>query len=65
VPPKENKKPKGKFVCQDLLENGQICGKHESLWRRLDYWKSRCNDCWRKRKGEAVKKKLTDEERKK
>ena len=63
MPPKENKKPKGKFVCTGRLENGQICGKLELLKRRKDDWKRWCNDCWRRRNGEAVKKKLTAEER--
>ena len=57
APPKQNKKPKGKFVCEKPLMNGQICGKLESLFRRLDLLKPPvlCNDCWRRKNGQAVK----------
>ena len=65
VPPKQNKKPKGKFNCKAKKENGEICGKLQSLFRRLDYYKNRCDDCYRKWKKEPIKVKLSDEDKKK
>ena len=65
VPPKQNKKPKGKFNCRGKKENGEICGKLQSLYRRLDHFKYRCNDCYRKWKKEPIKVKLSNEEKNK
>ena len=65
VPPKQNKKPKGKFNCKAKKENGEICGKLQYLYRRLDFLRYRCDDCYRKRKNEPIKVKLSDEDRKK
>ena len=65
VPPKQNKKPKGKFNCKAKKENGEICGKLQYLFRRLDHFRYRCDDCYRKWKKEPIKVKLSDEDKKK
>ena len=65
VPPKQNKKPKGKFNCKAKKENGEICGKLQYLFRRLDFLRYRCDDCYRKWKKEPIKVKLSDEDKQK